>query len=111
MRMRSFALGLLAAVSGMVLLCAQSGAATADPSALVASIGAQINQVLGDGSLSPTERRQRFHDLIDQRADFPRISCFVLGNYWPGSSDAFRQEFGRVFEDYVIQSMIYRFTQ
>jgi len=110
MRIRSIALGLVAAVSGLAL-CAPSRAATADPSSLVASIGAQINQVLADGSLSAPERRQRFHDIIDQRADFPRISCFVLGRYWQGSSASFRQEFSRVFEDYVIQSMISRFTQ
>ena len=87
------------------------GAAAADPSALVAVIGAQINQVLADSSLSAPERRQRFHDIIVQRADFPRISRFVLGNYWRGSSASFRQEFSRVFEDYVIQSMISGFTQ
>jgi phospholipid transport system substrate-binding protein len=110
MRLRSLALGLFAAVSG-VALCTQSGAATTDPSALVASIGVQINQVLADGSLSASDRRQRFHDIIDQRADFPRISCFVLGRYWQGSSDSFRREFSRVFEDYVIQTMISRFTQ
>jgi phospholipid transport system substrate-binding protein len=110
MRIRSLALGLLAAVSGLAL-CAQSGAATVDPAALVTSFDAQIRQVLGDGSLSPLERRQRFRDILDQRADFPRISCFVLGNNWPGSSDSFRQEFSHVFEDYVIQSLTARFAE
>ncbi len=104
MRIRSLALGLIAAAASLAL-CAPSRAATSDPSSLVTALGAQINQVFADGSLSGPERRQRFRDLIDQRADFPRISCFVLGNYWQGSSDSFRREFSRVFEDYVIQAL------
>jgi phospholipid transport system substrate-binding protein len=111
MHIRSLALGLFAAAVSGLALCAPSGAATADSSALVTSFDAQIRQVLKDGNLSAAERRQRFHDILDQGADFPRISCFVLGRYWPGSSDSFRQEFSRVFEDYLIQSLTARFAE
>jgi phospholipid transport system substrate-binding protein len=110
MRVRSAALGFFAAAIAGLAPCAQSGATTADPSALVAAFDAQIRQVIKDGSLSAPERRQRFRDILDQGADFPRISCFVLGNNWPGSSDSFRQEFSRVFEDYLIQSLTARFA-
>ncbi len=88
-----------------------SRAAPADPSALVTSFDAQIRQVLKDAGLSVPERRQRFRRVLDQSADFPRISCFVLGNNWQKSSASFRREFSRVFEDYVIQTLTARLAE
>jgi len=109
MRIRHSILCLLAAAA-VLALCPASRAAPADPSALVTSFDAQIRQVLGDASLSVPERRQRFRRILDRHADFPRISCFVLGNTWQKSSEAFRREFSRVFEDYVVQTLIARLT-
>jgi phospholipid transport system substrate-binding protein len=83
----------------------ESHATPADPSALVTELGAQVKLVLADNTLSPIERQQHFRVLLDQDFDFPTISRFVLGQYWQGSSDSFRQEFAGVFEDYVIQSL------
>jgi phospholipid transport system substrate-binding protein len=94
----------LAALASSVFV-AEASAAPADASALVTELGAQVKQVLGDGTLTPVERQQHFRVLLDQDFDFPTISRFVLGRYWQGSSDAFRQEFAGVFEDYVIQSL------
>lgn len=111
MRIRSYVLRLLVAIAALPALGAVAGAAPADPSALVTAFGAQIGQVLADNSLTPIERQRRFHGLLDQGVDFPRISCFVLGRYWPAASDSFRQEFSRVFEDYVIQSLSAHFAQ
>jgi phospholipid transport system substrate-binding protein len=111
MRIRSYVLRLLVAIAAMTALGPAAGAAPADPSALVTAFGAQIGQVLADNSITPIERQRRFHGLLDQGVDFPRISCFVLGRYWPGASDSFRQEFSRVFEEYVIQSLSAEFDQ
>lgn len=110
MRFRYPLLCLLAAAAVLAFGPA-SRAAVADPSALVTSFDAQIRQVLKDASLSVSERRQRFRRVLDQSADFPRISCFVLGNNWQKSSVSFRQEFSRVFEDYVIQTLTARLAE
>ncbi len=110
MRLRHPVICLLAAAA-VLALCPAARAAPADPSALVVAFNAQIRQLLGDGSLSAPERRQRFRDILDRHADFPRISCFVLGNNWQKSSESFRREFSRVFEDYVIQTLTARFAE
>ncbi len=110
MRFRHPLLCLLVAAAVLALGPA-SQAAPADPSAIVTSFDAQIRQVLKDASLSVSERRQRFRRVLDQSADFPRISCFVLGNNWQKSSASFRREFSRVFEDYVIQTLTARLAE
>ena len=88
-----------------------SNAAPENPSALISELGAQVRLVLADTTLSPIERQQHFRDLIDQDIDFTTIARFVLGRYWQGSSDSFRQEFTGVFEDYVIQSLSASFAR
>jgi phospholipid transport system substrate-binding protein len=109
MRIRSLAL-LLATVA-LPAFGSASPAVAAGPSAFVTRLNTQIGQILGDKDLTPTERRQRFHDLLDQDVDFPSISRFVLGRHWEGSSGAFRQEFTNVFEDYVVQALIARLAE
>src|SRR5579864_5123398 len=82
-------------------LCHTANAAAVDPAVLVTDLGAQVRQVLGNNSLTPFDREQRLRGLLDGSFDFPTISRFVLGRYWQGSSDSFRQEFSDVFENYV----------
>ena len=105
MRLRTLALTALAATFALSALCPVAGAAAADPAALVTELGVQLRQVLGDKSLAPDDRQQRFRVILDGGFDFPTISRFVLGRYWQASDDAFKHEFGGVFEDYVLQSL------
>jgi phospholipid transport system substrate-binding protein len=111
MGVRSLALRLLLVAIALPALCPMASAAAADPSALVTELGVQLRQVLGDNNLTLTERQQRFRTLLDASFDFPTISRFVLGPYWQGANDSFRQEFSGVFEDYVIQSLSGRFGE
>lgn len=105
MRTRSLAFSLFVMTVALPALCPGVSAAEADPSARVTALSTQVKQVLGDKSLSSSERQQHFRSLLDADFDFPMISRFVLGRYWQGSSEPFRDEFSRVFEDYVIQSL------
>jgi phospholipid transport system substrate-binding protein len=94
----------LAVVTGLVIACGPpSHAAVADPAALVAAFDDQARHMLADASLSPTDRQERFHALVDQNFDFPVIARYVLGRYWQSTPDAVRREFEGVFEDYVIE--------
>jgi phospholipid transport system substrate-binding protein len=110
MRLPPLVLGFFTAVAAMLALDPASGAASADPSAFVIAFGSQINRVLEDRSLTPTERRQRFGDVLVQGLDFPRISCFVLGSYWQGSNDSYRLQFIGVFEQFLTQTLLSRFS-
>jgi phospholipid transport system substrate-binding protein len=58
-------------------------------------------EVLNDKA-SPAERRERFRQLFDADFDAPAIARFVLGRYWRLASAAERQEFLRLFKDYVV---------
>jgi len=41
--------------------------------------------------------------MLRQDFDLPEICRFVLGPYWRVASDAQRQEFGGLLEDYIVQ--------
>lgn len=109
MRIRSLAL-LIAAVA-LPAFGFASRAVAAGPSAFVTQFNTQVGQILGDKSLTPTERRRRFHDLLDQGVDFLSISKFVLGRHWEESGGAFQREFTNVFEDYIVQALIARLAE
>jgi phospholipid transport system substrate-binding protein len=111
MCVRSLALRLLVVAIALPVLCPTAKASAADPTALVTELGVQLRQVLGDNSLTPIQRQQRFRGLLDEGFDFPTISRFVLGRYWQPASDSDRKEFSGVFEDYVIQSLSGRFGE
>src|SRR5262249_57939676 len=49
----------------------------------------------------PGIRQARFRQLLHQDFDGPGIARLVLGPYWRSASDVERQEFVKLFEDYV----------
>lgn len=70
-------------------------------------VGDMINQaldVLRDSQISTQDRNQRFTALLTADFDIPRISRFVLGRYWITASDAEREEFGRLFQRWVVRT-------
>ena len=109
MKIRTFAQCLLVAAIALPALSARAGVAAADPSALVTAMSGELRQDLADTSLTPADREQRFRGILDDGVDFPTISRFVLGRYWQATSEPVRQEFGTVFEAYVIQSFTRQF--
>jgi phospholipid transport system substrate-binding protein len=109
MRFRGFALaiGLAAALLAASL---RPGHAQDQSAALVTNLGQQVLQMLNDKSLSQSQRTERFHQLVDQDFDFPVIARFVLGRAWQTASEQERQQFARVFEDYMVQAYANRFS-
>jgi phospholipid transport system substrate-binding protein len=85
-----------------------AGAFTAPADAAAEDAARFMNQLLNDaigvlnGKASPAERRERFRQLFHADFDGPGIARFVLGRYWRQASAAERQEFLRLFEDYVV---------
>jgi phospholipid transport system substrate-binding protein len=49
-----------------------------------------------------TERLARFRLMFQADFDGPGIARFVLGRYWRSASEEERQEFLKLFEDYVV---------
>ncbi|HTS94457.1 MAG TPA: ABC transporter substrate-binding protein [Stellaceae bacterium] len=85
--------------------------AATDASGVVTDFGDRALKMLNDPGLSDSERRKRFHALLDEDFDFDIVSRFVLGRYWQGASDAERRDFAAVFKDYVVQSYANRFNE
>jgi len=110
MRARSLASSLSVILTMLAAPGPAVSAEAGDSTALVTGLAAQVKQVLRDDSLTSSERQQHFRRVLDEGFDFPMISRFVLGRYWQGSSEPFREEFNRVFEDYVIQSLSTQFA-
>src|SRR5947209_6530560 len=50
----------------------------------------------------PALRQARFRQLFREDFDNNGIARFVLGRYWRSASEQDRQEFVKVFEDYVV---------
>lgn len=103
------ALGLL----GLLALAPLSGVAAAatEPTGVVADFGDRTLQMLGDQKLTQPDRESRFGALLDQDFDFQAIARFVLGRYWLTATDDQKQQFAKVFRDYVVLAYANRFNE
>jgi phospholipid transport system substrate-binding protein len=103
---------LLVFVASLGLAAASGRAApTADASAFVSDLLCKALQSLADKSLTDEQREKQFRTMLDQKFDMPRISRFVLGRYWTTASDQDKQNFQKLFEDYVVRAYSARFSQ
>lgn len=96
---RHAALGLLAAT----LTPAVAFARARDPQAeqFVQTEGQKALSVVANRALAGPARDAAFRQMIDQLADFQRITGFVLGKYARVATPAQRQQFNSVFRVYA----------
>lgn len=104
-RLAAFALVLaLAAPAAPVLLStpvlAQAAARDASAEAFVQTQASEALRILGSGQ-PLAAKRQAFRALVDQVADVPRITNFVLGKYARGVTPDQRAEFAPLFRSYA----------
>ena len=86
---------------------AQAGVPEAER--FIADLSRRAIADLTDLSLSDAERARRFGVLLRANFDVPAIGQFVLGRYWRIATEAERNEFQRLFENYLIQIYAKRF--
>ena len=72
-----------------------------DAEAFVQTEGQKVLSVVANRALSPAAREASFRQMVDQLADFQRISGFVLGKYGRVITPAQRQRFNAVFKGYA----------
>ena len=101
---RSSAIGAL-----LLILCfaAPLHAAAQDARAFVSTLGRQAIEVLGP-NISESQRVVRFRQLFRADFDVPGIGRFVLGRYWRAATPEQRQEFLRLFQEYVVRAYAVR---
>jgi phospholipid transport system substrate-binding protein len=80
---------------------ALNAAAAADASDFMNELWNRTVPVLAK-KVPPAERLARFRQLFQADFDGPAIARFVLGRYWRSASEEERQEFLKLFEDYVV---------
>jgi phospholipid transport system substrate-binding protein len=76
-------------------------AAAADASEFMNELWSRTVEVLAK-KIPPAERLARFRQLFRADFDGSAIARFVLGRYWRSASEEERQEFLKLFEDYVV---------
>ncbi len=102
MMLRSFATAAFLLIAAPVAV-ASPAAAAPDAVAFVSDLGGRAIQVLGPGV--PAEQRlRRFRELFRDDFDVPGIGQFVLGRHWRATTPEERQEFLRLFQEYVVQA-------
>jgi phospholipid transport system substrate-binding protein len=97
-------LGLLAAVVMIATASAQDGARGHQDLAAEAFVrdeASKVLQILGDRSVGLAAKKQAFRGMIDQVADVPRITAFVLGKYRRQVSPQQYADFSTAFRAYA----------
>ena len=94
---------LLTALSVLLTLTSMppGPSAAADASAFMNELWRRTAEVLAK-KIPPAERLARFRQLFQADFDGAEIARFVLGRYWRSASEEERQEFLKLFEDYVV---------
>ncbi len=96
----------------IVLVLAGRPAAAVDAekaSRFVDGLGATAIDTLTEPGLEDSVRQARFRKIFRENFDLPTITRFVLGRYWSQATEAQRQEFQSLLEDYIVLANANRF--
>jgi len=104
-------LRLLLVVIGLSLAATGVGRAAGDPAGFISELVNKALQALDNRALSNEDRVHQFRDLLERDFDIARIARFVLGRYWNEATDQERQQFQKLFEEYVVQGYAQRFSE
>jgi phospholipid transport system substrate-binding protein len=97
-------------IVGLALATAGLANAAGDPAGFINELVDQALKALDNKQLTTEDRARQFRDLLDHDFDMTRIARFVLGRYWNDASEADRQRFQKLFEEYVVRGYAQRFS-
>lgn len=83
----------------------------ADPTGYINSLGGRVIELVKDPAADKTRVRSELREIFRQSVDTASIGKFVLGRHWRSATEEQRTEFGRLFENMVIDSYADRFMQ
>ncbi len=106
----------VALICGMALIGAPVSANTNQNSDLTAQtfiegLAEEAVAALTAKDVTRDQRIQRFRQLLQDNFDVPVIGKWVLGRYWRSASDAEKEEYLKLFEEYVVVTYVERFDQ
>lgn len=101
------------ALAAMLLVSAPASAGTAGTSESQAAatqfletFGAKAIATLGDQAITPTQREAQFRQLLSEGFALKTIGRFVMGKHWKRATAEEKQDFARLFEDFVVRSYL-----
>jgi len=92
---------------------ARSAAAATVPAAsnFISGLADRAIDDVTNPALSDQEKIQRFRQLLATSFDVPYVARFVLGRYWRQATPEERDEYTKLFEDFVVKVYADRFHQ
>ncbi len=86
-------------------------AAVPEAGAFISRLAQDAVAQLSDKSMALDVRLQRFRELLAAGFDVPAVARFVLGRYWRVATPQEREEYVKLFQDYVVSIYASRFQQ
>ena len=102
---RPFLIGAVLALA-VALTSARAIAAGADD--FVRAAGAKTFQSLAE-DMTDEQRQDRFREILTETFDLPTIARFTLGRYWRIASKKQREEYVKLFEEFIVLAYSHRF--
>lgn len=94
----------------LLLLAAAPALAQTDAASFVGTLGNRTLEVINKKP-APAERDKQFRSILRDGFDMEALSRFVLGPHWRTASDPQKQEFMKLFEDYIVTAYGARFAE
>ncbi len=95
----------------LALVGARGAAAADDAAGFIGQLSDKAIQVLSNKQLSQQDREQQFRTFIQTDFDIPEITEFVLGRYSNSASEQEKQDFAKLFQEYILRTNTNRFAQ
>ena len=77
----------------------------------VKSAADRTTSILARGDMTPAEQAEAMRPLLHEYFGVEEIGAWVVGRYWRGATEAERQEFLRLFQDFVLYAYTQQFQQ
>lgn len=107
----AFAAAALALVIAVAPVAAAAQALSEQAQQHVKSAADRTTSILASGDMTPAEQAEAMRPLLHEYFGVDEIGAWVVGRYWRGASEPERQEFLRLFEDFVLYAYAQQFQQ
>ncbi len=99
---------LIGAVLALAVSLTSASAIAAGAADFVRAAGARTFESLAE-EMTDEQRADRFREILTETFDLPTIARFTLGRYWRRASKKQRDEYVKLFEEFIVQAYSHRF--
>ncbi len=99
---------LIGAVMALAVSLISGSAIAASADDFIRSAGEKTFRSLAQ-EMTDEQREDRFREILTETFDLPTIARFTLGRYWRVASKKQRDDYVRLFEEFIVQAYSHRF--